>query len=225
MGCQYRLELQASGFEMLVEEGEFSDADTVKLAAFLDQYEAVAASPALSSGLPCSIQLKWDAERASVVTEIPDTDTVGLLLHRMRPFILQNEPASFLAVASLIGRQVELPAIRDLLARLRREFDGRAFRETIQIDVNDIMLNSDRTLMDWLNSHEYHRDPEKREVIQQLLNSFPGELARAVFISMLIDKLRACVNLAKLVAVILNRQKRVEFEADGKGFTTLPGSD
>jgi hypothetical protein len=79
----------------------------------------------------------------------------------MRPFILQDEPASFVKVCSLVGKRIELPPIRELLRRLRRDFDGRSFRETIQIDVNEIMLNSERTLTDWLNSHEYHRDPKQ----------------------------------------------------------------
>lgn len=226
MGCRYRVELDAPGYEAQVQEGEFSDEEAALLRTYLDQYEAVAASPTLNSGLPCSIRLKWQGQQAAIETELPDADTLGLLLHRMRPFILQNEPASFLVVSSLIGRKVELQPIRDMLGRLRRDFDGRSFRETIQIDVNDIMLNSDRTLTDWLNSHEYHRDPEKRETVQELLDALPGELARGVFVSMVIDKMRACANLAKLVAVLLNRQSQLKFDGSGsETFTELAGSD
>lgn len=225
MGCQYRLELRAPGYETQVQEGQFSAADTAVLQAFLEQYEEIAASPTLNSGLPCSINLTWQGEQATAEADLPDADTIGLLLHRMRPFVLQNEPASFLAVAALIGRDIELQPIRDILGRLRRDFDGRTFRDTIRIDINDIMLNSDRTLMDWLNSHEYHRDPGKREAVQELLNAFPGDLARGVFVSMVIDKMRACADLAKLVAVLLNKQAQLDFTGKSEAFTGLSGSE
>ena len=225
MGCRYRLELHLPGYESQAAEGEFTDNDTAILEMFLGQQAAIAASPILSAAWSCSVEVSWDENGARVETDIPDPDTIGLLLHRMRPFILQSEPASFVVVSSLVGRQVDMQPVRDLLARLRRDYDGRSFRGTIAIDINEVALNSERTLTKWLNSHEYHRDPEKREDIQQLLDAFPGELARGVFVCMLIEKKRACSNLARLVALLLNKRESLGFTSSSDLFSALDGSD
>jgi hypothetical protein len=61
--------------------------------------------------------------------------------------------------------------------------------------------------------------------VQELLNAFPGDLARGVFVSMVIDKMRACANLAKLVAVLLNKQAQLNFTGKSEAFTGLAGSE
>jgi hypothetical protein len=225
MGCRFHLELNAEGHETVVCDGEFTDDEAATLELYLQQYEAVAASPALSSGLSCNMQINWDQDAGTVRVDLPDEDTLSVLLHRLRPFILANEPASYLTVSSIIGRRVDTPPVRDLLKRQRREYDGRAFQESVVISINDIVVNSERTLMDWLNSHEYHRDPDKREAVAVLLESFSGDFARGVFVNMLIDKMRACGNLAALVAVLLGKQKTLTFRSHEGVFESAVGSD
>ncbi len=224
MGHRYRLELDVPGRDAQVQEGELLYADGATLRTYLEQCAAITASPTLSSEMPCTINVSFDEEGAFITTRLPDADAVGVLLHRMRPFILENEPASFLTVAAVIGREIELQAVRDLLAKLRRDYDGRTFRNTVQISVNDTMLNIDRVVRDWLNSHEYHRDPDKREAVQELLDAFPGDLARSIFVSMLVSKMRACMNLAKLCRLLLGEQGQLKFEINGRPIA-LSGSD
>jgi hypothetical protein len=61
--------------------------------------------------------------------------------------------------------------------------------------------------------------------VQELLDAFPGDLARGVFVSMIIDKTRASANLAGLVAVLLNKQSHLAFASSGDLFAELPKLD
>lgn len=222
----FRLELHAEGHETVVCRGEFTDRETAVLEMYFEQYEAIAASPALRSGISCNMQINFDKESGGVIkADLPDSDTLGIFLHRLRPFILSREPASYLTVSSIIGRRVQTPAIRDLLRRQGREYDGRAVQEAMVISINDTVINSERTLMDWLNSHEYHRDPDKREAVNDLLNAFPSDFTRGVLVNMLVDKMRACVNLAGLVAVLLGKQRTLNFGTSEAAFGEQSGSD
>lgn len=216
MGQHYRLELRAEGLDSLVVDGDFTDPETAILEQYLEQYEAITASPVLSAGLTCNMNLQWTADSATVECDLPDEDTLGILLHRLRPFILSQEPASYEKVIAIVGRRVPHPAITDLLRRQRRVYDGREFQETMRISVNDTVINSDRTLKDWLNSHEYHRDADKREAVSSLLHAFPGNLTKGILVNMLIDRMRACINLAKLVAVLLGKQQSLQFETSAE---------
>ncbi len=188
------------------------------LAEYLDQYELLRSSKPLREGFPCSIQLKWDeGGPLRVATELPDDDTLSILLHRLRPFILSREPASYVKVNSTIGRRVKSTAMRKLIRRQLRVFEGEEFQKSMQISLNEVILNSERTLNNWLNSHEYHRDPERRPAVSDLMAAAPGDLARGVMVNMLVEKTRAISNTAGLVALLFNRSERISFttsEAD-----------
>lgn len=74
------------------------------------------------------------------------------------------------------------------------------------------MLNSERALFEWLNSHEYHHDAIKRESLAPIFRVGPPELGRAIMVFMLIDKTRSVVNLASLVAVLVGKSQRLTFQ-------------
>jgi hypothetical protein len=225
MGTRFRLELHAEGYDDVVCAGEFTDAETATLELYLEQYEAIAESPILSAGLSCNMNVEWTEQSMRVETDMPDEDTIGLLLHRLRPFILDREQASFSSVSSIIGQHVDIPAVRDLLRRQRREYDGRAFQERMRISIDDVVVNSERTLKDWLNSHEYHHDADKRDDIGPLLAVFPEDFTRGVLINMLIDKMRACTNLARLVALLLGRRGALQFGSSEEAMSAGSRSD
>jgi hypothetical protein len=95
MGCRYRLELSTSGHKAQVQEGEFSDDETKLLEMYLDQYEEIAASPALNSGLPCSIKVKWDGKAAAIDTSLRIRTQSGCCFTRCDPsFCKTNRRAS-----------------------------------------------------------------------------------------------------------------------------------
>jgi hypothetical protein len=210
----FHITLKADGRDEVPIAGEFTDAEQAALQLFLRQYERLTSSKPLREGFPCKANVNWEEASPLVVeTDLPDDDTLSILLHRLRPFILQKEAASFPAVSSVIGKSVGHPHIRQLLRDQNRLYDGRQFQSRIRIASNKDLVNSERVLVDWLNSHEYHGDPEKRDAIEDLFGRMPGHLMRFILVSMLVDKVEAIRNLAALVAVMLGKSNKLTFAA------------
>lgn len=198
--------------------GEFSEQDCEVFDRYLAQYERLAASRPIREGIPCSWSVKWSQdEGGSVTTDLPDDDTLAILLHRLRPFLLADEPASFARVSSRVGRQIEEPHVRQLLRYNRRVYEGRIAQEMLRVESDDVLLNSERALFGWLNSHEYHQDAIKRESLAPVFRVGPPELGRAIMVYMLIDKTRSVINLASLVAVLLGKSERLTFQVPAPG--------
>ena len=71
---------------------------------------------------------------------------------------------------------------------------------------NDVVLNSEKVLYDWLNSFEYHRDQEKPQFIESRHQMIPMDASKVLFLGLLADKAEAINNLAALISVIVGRQ-------------------
>jgi hypothetical protein len=214
MPLKFALTMRVDGRPDEVVRGEFSDSEHKRLLLYLEQYNELAQSQPCREGFPCHISLKWhEGTPLDVQTSLPDSDTLSILLHRLRPFILKSEPASFESVGSLLGKVVSHKFVRQLLREQRELYDGRRSQQLMQIASNDVVVNTERVLYDWLNSHEYHRDPDKRESMDELLRGMPGDLMRALLISMLIEKVNAIRNIASLVHVLVTKGQSLQFGA------------
>jgi len=210
----FQLTMKIEGRADGVVRGEFADGECAVLLHYLEQNGQLAQSKPLREGFPCDFSIMWaEGTSLEVETSLPDNDTLSILLHRLRPFILKNEPASFETVSAIIGRRIEDPYLRQLLREQRELYDGRKSRQLFRIASNDVVVNSERVLHDWLNSHEYHRDPDKREAVDALFERMPGDLMRAILVFMLVDKVRAIRYLASLVAVLLGKTESLQFQA------------
>src|SRR5450759_1028598 len=154
MPLKFELTMRVEGRPDGIVRGEFSDDDHKKLLLYLEQYNELAQSRPCREGFPCHISLKWhEGTPLDVQTSLPDSDTLSILLHRLRPFILKSEPASFESVCSLLGKTVADKPVRQLLRDQRELYDGRKSQQLMKIASNDVVVNSERVLYDWLNSH------------------------------------------------------------------------
>lgn len=139
------------------------------------------------------------------------SDEQDLLLYRLRPLILQEEPFSFIKTASRAGSSLPHIAIRNFIRGERSRFSGERWRQMWQISSGDIVLNSEDMFKKWLNALEYHRDPDKRRQIEKLNNeSLPG-LFPWVRSGMLFEKIEAVANLARLLRVVLGSANSFQF--------------
>jgi hypothetical protein len=75
---------------------------------------------------------------------------------------------------------------------------------------NKVLLNSESVLFDWLNSHEYHRNEDKREFIESLHQMIPLDLTKVVFLRLLVHKAVAAINMTTLISVLLGRKEEIE---------------
>jgi len=170
-------------------------------------------SKPVREGFPCKFNFKWhEGSPPAVKTTLPDSDTLSILLHRLRPFILKSEPASFEAVCSLVGKAVANQYTRLMLRNQRELYDGRRLQGMMKVTSEGVVVNSERVLYDWLNSHEYHRDPDKRDSIDKLFQRIPGDLMRVLLITMLVDKMEAISSIASFIRVLLTESKIFQFK-------------
>jgi hypothetical protein len=213
MPMSLELTLKIDGHADVQVRGHFADAEVTILQHYLEQYDLLVQSKPLREGFPCHISVKaGQGTGMEVETALPDNDTLSILLHRLRPFILQTEPASFVRVCAIIGKRIDNPSVRGLLRQQSRLYDGRTSQRLMKVALNEQILNSEKLLYDWLNSHEYHRDPDKREVIDELVKHMPDNLMRGILVSMLVDKVQAIRNVAALLALIFGKSKSLEFQ-------------
>jgi hypothetical protein len=185
------------------------------LASFLDDFERLAATRVANGG-QVKVRLEFDARSGfSSSGEMPPDDDVAAFLHRLRPFVLNDERSNFYRVCNVLGRSVGHRGITAMLQRQRDEFSGKLFQSQIQITSNHAVVNSEKVLQNWLNAYEYHRDAGRRDELAKIHHEqFPLEAIRPVLFSMLIDKARAIAAIADVVRVIVKGSNGQELHFD-----------
>src|SRR5581483_11733329 len=185
--------------ETQVQSGTFSTADWDLLLRFLDYAEEVLAWASAGS-TRVNYGQRWTPESGLEHRwEVPTADRVGSLLHRLRPFVLNDEETNFLRTCNVLCRNVTLPNFRTAIDMLRRRFLDKDFRSQVVMSANGTILNSEDVLRLWLNGFEYHRDRAKQDELKALACIVPLEAQRAIFLSMMLDKAKAVIDLARIV--------------------------
>ena len=183
----------------------FSGDELRQLRLFLRHVEELKAAGVLQQGLACSTEMTATPDDVAWKVSMPDRASLSVLLHHLRPLILQQEEANFLKTAKLVARRVEDSRLRGVIKNLRREYDGRNGQAMMKLEHNGKVLNSDEALFEWLNGFEYHRDEEKRQGIEAI-RAIPRDVVLAVLIGQLVDKVRAILGLEQFVAVLVYRR-------------------
>jgi hypothetical protein len=214
MGKPFHLTLCIEGQPDVIASGAFADQEYKVLELYFMQSVELTESKPLKEGLPCNISVEYDAKKGlKVISKLPSKDDLSILLHRLRPFILQKEPASFIKVSSILSKYIADSRFRHFMRHQRELYNGSQAQRIFRVVSDSVIVNSENILYDWLNSHEYHRDPDKRAAIDGLFKRMPGELMQGLLVSMLVDKTRAVCNIASMVAVVICRSDQIEFRA------------
>jgi hypothetical protein len=194
---------------------EVRDEDWNTLVSFLDDFDRLAATRVANGG-QVRVRFRFDAQGGFASSgEMPPDDDVAAFLHRLRPFVLNDERSNFYRVCNVLGRAIAHRGVTAMLQRQRDEFSGRVFQSQIQISSNRTVINSEEVLQNWLNAYEYHRDADRREELAQIHHDqFPLEAMRPVLFSMLIDKTRAIAAVADVVRMIVSGAKGRELHFD-----------
>lgn len=186
------------------------------LEAFLDCTDRLLEVKTAREGVPCSFEMRVENDQVKYITsESPSDEELAALLHRLRPFILVKELVSYLKVSSRLSKLFNHTYVRNLLKEQRELFDGRSNQRLVRITSNDVLINCEKTLFDWLNGFEYHQDPAKRARIESLHRVMPFEHSKPVLLTLLGNKVQAILELASLIAVILGRQDKVQVKRRG----------
>ncbi len=152
---------------------------------------------------PYRYQFSWDREAgASHSTTLPSDDTIAAFLHRMRPFLLENEETFFNRVIRRLGKRFPQPAARRYFRRLRDVFEARGMGTVTTTTPDGRTLSHRSILRMWLNAFEYHRDAGLQEELSFLRKQIPDEAVRAIMVQFLSQKAIAIRKLAKFIHAI-----------------------
>lgn len=192
-------------------EADFTEEEVALLEDYLANVERLLESRIVRDGTGGTLRFKFNQESGpSFDVSLPEEDHILALLHRLRRFILHDERSSYNRVTGIVGKRFNDPAIRSMIKAYRAIYDGRQFQSTILIEVQGTVLNSEKMLMDWLNAFEFHNDETKRREIELLHGMMPFAASRAIFLMLLVEKVKAIVNVGRFIGLLLGRIETME---------------
>ena len=168
----------------------------------------------IRDGMSGNVSIKYDKDKGlSFEANLPDEDSILSLLHLMRRFILNDEGSSYNKVTGIIGRRFDNPSIRSMIKTQRNLYEGKEFQAQIKIKSNGTLINSEEILFDWLNAFEYHSDQTKRKELEKLHELMPFDVSRVAFLTLLTEKVKAIVNIANFIALLMGEVEMFETSA------------
>ena len=212
MAYEYQLTLTVKETgETVSLSGRFQENEWNLLSDFLEYADDLLSTRFVRSGMRASLNIKWSRESGMVVyTQLPDWDDVIVFLHKFRPIGLQSESTNFYRICNLLAKRLAHPYFRSILDEQRKMYSGQRMQSVTQVRINDVLLNSEKFLNNWLNAFEYHRDKDKKKFIESLHEIFPLDASKVLLLQLLADKTQAIYNIAILVRVVLGKQRRLE---------------
>ena len=196
------------GGEKYAVSGTFDDQEWKALLEFVQYAKDLQALQLVSQGGPGKLSLSYTAESGlSYLVDLPPEDQILALLHRLRPFVLNDEPTNYYRVYNHLTRRFDDKPFRHFLKSLRGYYSGKRMQAIVLIQSNEALINSEETLMKWLNAHEYHKDRDNQAELESLHQVLPLETSRAIFVMMLYDKVRAIFVVANLINVMAGEQE------------------
>ncbi|MCY3668502.1 MAG: hypothetical protein OXH81_22775 [Gemmatimonadetes bacterium] len=198
--------------EVVETSGHIPSEDWAQLLRFRDEVDELITYLRRCDNLNVNYSLNWDSEgnlSAEVHDTVDDRDIV-VILHRLRPFQLNDEPSCFYRMANVLKRHMGHDVLKPCFQYFRDLFSGKDFQSQMSLtlmsdDQKDLIVNCEKTLMDWINAYEYHRDDEKRRLIEDLDTTLPEEFSRSMFKSMLLDKVKAVIYFRNMISALERR--------------------
>ena len=182
--------------------GEIPSKDWATLLRFRDEANSLLEDLKKCENLNVNFTLQWN-HTAGLSLEADKTiksQDLAIVLHRLRPFILNDEPFAFNRTVNLLQRYVQHELMVKHFRFLKNWFGGKVFQSQVQITSGEWLVNCEKMLMTWLNACEYHRDDDKRRLIEEVDASLPAGFSRLVFTGMINDKVKAVAAFAGVIS-------------------------
>lgn len=177
----------------------FQDLEWELLVRFASFEQELATTTFVQAGMPHNVSFALSASGQSRLPELPPDVQISEFLHKMRPFILEQEPTFYMRVQSVIGKAVAIPPIRHRLGFFNDFWTGKVSTDFVRFSVDELTINSQEALDLWLNAFEYHRDRLKQERLEKATAVIPFPIAKAMFIDLIVLKAEAVQGLAALI--------------------------
>jgi len=186
---------------------QFTEEEWRQLHEYLGHVADLSSTQFVANGRGVQLNFNWTQGTApSWSVKAPPEDEVLAFLHRLRPLILQSEPASFLKVRALLNRRLRGAPIQMFMDWLLEVYEGKDMQKLIVMQSNDRIMNSEEMLVTWLNAYEYHRDRDKQTTLEKHSHVMPFDWSRGVFLNLLIEKAKSVANLGVLVELVIGKR-------------------
>jgi len=187
---------------MVIESGHFSDSEWEVLTSFHNEAESLFASKRLGN---LKTSLSVNVHYLNGITDnsqLPDDDDTYNLLHRLRPFLLQQEPFYLDKIYNILRKHFREDHSNNALIAIKDLYSGAYFQSIVQIKLGNKLINCEKLLKTWLNAFHYHRDSDKRILFSEIYETIPDTLTKAIFVHMLFDKAKAIKHLNGIVTIL-----------------------
>lgn len=189
MGKHWIRYREAGSGNIIHTHAEFTDIELKVLSSFAEYAHYLGLSSYFKEEKTLKLKITWTEEDGfESESDVPDDDLISSFLHRLRPFILQEEKTYFHKICKILSRRLDNVAIRNKIAEQKKIFDGERIRSMVVISSNEKIINSEGHLRKWLNAYEYHRDTDKQKELEELHWLLPHDTYRALFLQMLCEK-------------------------------------
>lgn len=199
---RYSITIITDGVPEIV-EFELSDTELKSFQQYLTNYEKLRETSLIKNGFITSLKIEIDESGIVINTKMPSSEAISSFLHRLRPFILQKEPASYAVITGLLKRRIINGQIKKIVKEQAALFSGAPIPKKIQIYSNKVPIFTEEALLKWINAYEYHQDEEKRKEIEVLYKNIGGlNTANAVYLMLLTEKMKAISCVADLIKIL-----------------------
>jgi len=177
----------------------FDDKELEVLARYKENLERLKEASILKN-MPHITSFRYNVEEGMKYEYLEfNTEDVSALLHLARPFLLDEERASFKKTLDIFGKKGKGTNLNVHLKAITGRYEKGTYQPYFQISVKGIPLFTEKTLKSWLYGIEYHQDREKRELVKELEEVLGEKDSRAFFLSQLLGKMEAIFLLGHLV--------------------------
>jgi hypothetical protein len=180
------------------------DEEWEQLIQFLHHVAGLRATRFVREGRGGSIGLTWGRDeglrvRGKEVEEEP----VWAMLHKLRPFVLQNERSYLPSILKVLKRRLSHAAFHRDLDKLRDGFFLKTMEQRMLLRGAGRPPLSQHVVMDWLNSYQYHHDDEKRVAVLADLGPFAEHQdGMSTVLFALVDMVQSVLDTGALVETL-----------------------
>ena len=177
---------------------QFSETDLTVLHRYVEYYDEMiqlGINPA-EMMIEVSIRVDLKQRQTLVSSEKPHPLVLSGFANAIRPFILEKEPTAFYRALKIERNSCSSYHFKEFTRRLANAYKCRKNGMKFTLRAGQEIISQDRAFNMWLNAYIYHRDPDKRALLESFKTAAPWEMQESCYQMHFIEKARIIQILA-----------------------------
>lgn len=180
-------------------------ADVDRLRRFVRTGLALEESSLIKRGAPTQLKFAWHRGGPPTWTSTePTREALDALVIRLRPFVLDDDPAHLFSVMAICQASLRSDAMRAFLLDVRAEWSASQKRGALGLTFNERVMRPDRVARLWLNGYWFHPNGPEREELDAMIG--PAQLlTRHMFLDYVYGAAEAAIATVDVVKIGLEQ--------------------